>query len=31
MDGKLRRENGKENFFGLCLVGYEGWKVNGGV
>ena len=31
MDEKLWRENGKENFFGMCLVGEEGRKINGGV
>ena len=26
MDGKFLRENGKENFFGGCLVGGRGGK-----
>ena len=29
MDGKFWRENGKENFFGICLVGWERGKING--
>ena len=28
VDGKLLRENGKENFFGVCLVGWGGMKKN---
>ena len=31
MDGKLWKENGKENFFGVCLVGWGGRKINGGT
>ena len=31
MDGKLLRENGKENFFEVCLVGSRGKKKNGGT
>ena len=31
MDGKLWRENGKKNFFGMCLVEWEGRKINGGA
>ena len=30
MDGKLWRENGKENFFGVYLVEWGGKKINGG-
>jgi len=30
MDGKLWRENGKENFFEVCLVGWGGKKINCG-
>ena len=29
MNGKLWRENGNENFFGVCLVGWGGRKING--
>ena len=28
MDEKLWRENGNENFFEVCLVGWEGRKIN---
>ena len=28
VDGKLLRENGKENFFGVCLVEWGGMKIN---
>ena len=28
VDGKLLRENGKENFFGVCLVGWGGMKID---
>ena len=31
MDGKLWRENGKENFFDGCLVGGRGGKKIGGA
>ena len=31
MDGKLLRENRKKNFFGVCLVGWGGRKINGGA
>ena len=30
MDGKLWKENGKENFFGVYLVGWGEKKINGG-
>ena len=29
MDEKLWRKNGKEKFFGVCLVGKEERKING--
>ena len=28
MGEKFWRENGKENFFGVCLVGWGGRKIN---
>ena len=31
MDEKFWRENGKENFFGVCLVGWGRKKINGGA
>ena len=31
MDGKFWRENGKENFFGGCLVGGGKRKIGGGL
>ena len=31
MDEKLWRENGNENFFEVCLVGWEGRKINGEI
>ena len=31
MDESLWRENGKENFFKMCLVGWGGRKINGEV
>ena len=31
MDGKLWRENRKENFFVVCLVGWRERKINGGT
>ena len=31
MDGKILRENGKWNFFGVCLVGWEERKINSGI
>ena len=31
MDEKLWRENRRENFFGVCLVGWRGRKINSGV
>ena len=31
MNGKLWRENGKKNFFEVCLIGWEWRKINGGV
>ena len=31
MDGKFWRENGKENFFGVCLIGWGRRKINGGA
>ena len=31
MDERLWRENGKENFFEMCLVGWRGRKINGEV
>ena len=31
MDGKLWRENEKENFFDVCLVVWEGKKINGRI
>ena len=31
MDGKLWRENGKEIFFGVCLVGWVERKINSGT
>ena len=31
IDRKLWRENGKNNFFGVCLVGWRERKINGGA
>ena len=31
MDEKHERKNGKENFFGVCLVGWGGRKINNGA
>ena len=31
MDGKLWRENRKENFFGMCLVEWGGRKISNGI
>ena len=31
VDGKLWRENGKENFFKVCLVRWGGRKINGRI
>ena len=31
MNGKLWRENEKENFFKVCLIGWRGRKINGGA
>ena len=31
MDEKLWRENRRENFFGVCLVGWRGRKINSGA
>ena len=31
VDGKFWRENVKKNFFGVCLVGWGGRKINDGA
>ena len=31
VEGKLWRENGNENFFGMCLVGWRRRKINNGT
>ena len=31
MDGKILKENGKWNFFGVCLVGWKERKINSGI